>query len=180
MGVNLAAGETLTVAFDARIAAAAPIGTRNNTVSSAATDGAGSWVPANCIAWIPADTDPTDTASASIRITQPGVLVTKSLATTQDAFVQVNQAVGWRVTVKNTGDTTLTTVPLVDTYDTSRFGYVTASPLPNGVVAGTLSWTNLGTIAPGASRSVTVTLNALSVPPSNTATNAAGSLRGPR
>jgi uncharacterized repeat protein (TIGR01451 family)/fimbrial isopeptide formation D2 family protein len=173
-GAMLNAGETLTLTFDAEISASAPLGSRINTITTAATDAGGSPVPANAAAWIPADTNPTDSATVPIRIVKPGVAITKVIATGGDTHVQVGQRTGFRLTVTNTGDTTLNTVPLTDTYDNAELQYFSASQAPSSAGGGTVRWDSFGTIAPGASRSVNVTFTVLAQPASGVTTNYAG------
>ncbi len=160
----IAPSETLTVDFFAIVDAGATLGTKVNAAVATAVDGDGSSVPADASTWLPGDTDADDTASASLRVTAPGILVDKVLAPSQDPVVQVGQTVAFLITLTNTGDTTLTTVPLADTYDASRLTFVSASPPQSGVGAGTITWANLGPLAPSATRSVTVTFTAASVP----------------
>ena len=171
---KLNAGETLTLVFDAKIDAAAPIGSRINTATTAATDALGSPVPANAAAWIPADTNPTDSSTAPIRITKPGVAVAKVLATGGDQYVQAGQKTSFKLTVTNTGDTTLTTVPLTDTYDPAIFSYDSASIPPSSTVSPTVKWNSFGPIAPFASKSVNVTFTVPVQPASGIATNYVG------
>ena len=45
----------------------------------------------------------------------------------QDTTIQVGQAVGFDLTVTNSGDQTLTVVPLADTFNSAHLTYSTAS-----------------------------------------------------
>jgi uncharacterized repeat protein (TIGR01451 family) len=75
-------------------------------------------------------------------------------------------SVALRITV--TQPNTLTTVPLTDTYNADELQFVSASPTPNSTSVvgpvGTLTWNNIGPIAPGASVSVTVNFIAKPLP----------------
>ena len=69
--------------------------------------------------------DATDTAT--VELTRGGVDVTKSLAAGQDPVVQVGQTVTYDITVTNTGDIDLATVPLADEFDSAVFAFTTAT-----------------------------------------------------
>ncbi len=170
-GVTLQPGQTLTVDFDALVSSGAATGTVINTITASATDLLGAPVPANCASWVTSDTDALDRATAPIRIVQPGIALTKVLATGGDTHVQVGQLTGFRVSVVNTGDTTLTPTAVTDTFDPTVLQYVSASVAPSSTAAGTITWNSFGTIAPGATRSVNVTFTVLAQPASKLATN---------
>ncbi len=57
----------------------------------------------------------TQTATASLKVTTPAFTLTKTRVT--DGAIQTSQTVTFDLTVTNSGDTTLTTVPLTDTWD---------------------------------------------------------------
>jgi len=65
------------------------------------------------------------------------------------------------------GPTTMSPLPLVDTYDSSKLQYVSASVTPTTVAAGTISWSNLGPLNAGARKTITVTFRALTPPDIN-------------
>jgi uncharacterized repeat protein (TIGR01451 family) len=70
---------------------------------------------------------------------------------------QVGEPVVFTVTVRNTGDVDLVTVPLEDTYETAYLSFTSAVPTPvDATNDGVLNWANLGPLAPGASTSVVV------------------------
>jgi uncharacterized repeat protein (TIGR01451 family) len=71
------------------------------------------------------------------------VAVTKSLAPGQSAAVQVGAPVSYAIVVTNSGETTLATVPLTDTFDSAHLAYVSASPTPDSTSTGSLTWTDL-------------------------------------
>ena len=89
----------------------------------------------------------------------------------QDATIQAGQTTTFDIRVTNSGDTTLTTVPLTDTYDSARLAYVSAVPCENTSSAGTAHWDNLGTLRPGQSTTVTATFRALSSCPGQVTTD---------
>ncbi len=110
-------------------------------------------------------TDSADDAedTAYIAITNPQVSVNKTLAAGQDRVLALGESVSFDITVTNSGDTTLTTVPLVDTFDATRLSFASATPAPSTKAAGTLSWNDLtipfGDFAPGHSEVVSVRFN---------------------
>lgn len=98
------------------------------------------------------DDDPLDPCSTGSTIPSgsPAVLLVKTLLSPSDGQIIVGETAQFRIRVSNTGDTTLTTVEVVDTFDTSYLNYVTATPTPdNTSPAGTLTWNDVGPIAPG-------------------------------
>jgi uncharacterized repeat protein (TIGR01451 family) len=104
----------------------------------------------------------------NVRITSPGLSVQKTLLIPADGSTKVGGQVQYRIRITNTGDTTLNTVPLVDTYDTTYltygFGGNFSTPASNdNVNDGTLNWsdvTGAGSLAPGASIDVIVNFTA--------------------
>jgi uncharacterized repeat protein (TIGR01451 family) len=110
---------------------------------------------------------PTGTADITVvkpDVTDPSVAITKSLAKGQPHTVGLGDRIRYTIVVTNTGDTSLVTVPLTDTYDRSALQYVSASPAPQATApAGTLGWTDLSgadVLAPGKSITVALTFKA--------------------
>ena len=64
------------------------------------------------------------------------------------------------ITITNTGDVELVTVPLTDTWDPTYLRYQTASVAPSSVLPGSLRWDDLGSLAPAASHTVRITMTA--------------------
>ena len=83
--------------------------------------------------------DPADDAedTAFIAITNPQVSVDKTLAAGQDRVLALGESVTFDITVTNSGDTTLTTIPLEDAFDATALSYATAAPIPTTATAGT-------------------------------------------
>lgn len=85
----------------------------------------------------------------------------KRLLKTGDV-VQVGETVTFAITITNTWNTTVITLPLIDDYDQSILGFVDAAPAQNTHIAatGVISWNNLlassGPLAPGQSTVVYV------------------------
>lgn len=77
----------------------------------------------------------------------PAVQVTKSLVTegaAADGIVKVGQLVTFTISIQNTGETDLKTVPLRDIYNPLYLSYVDASPAPDeSDTPGLLVWSNL-------------------------------------
>jgi len=101
--------------------------------------------------------DATDTAL--INITQPRVSLSKTLAAGQDTVFAIGEHVIYDIAVTNSGDSTLTTIPLVDTFDSTHLTYVTAMPAPDVAGANTLSWNDItdtfGDLIPGQTATLT-------------------------
>ncbi|MBW7866243.1 MAG: DUF11 domain-containing protein, partial [Candidatus Hydrogenedentes bacterium] len=109
--------------------------------------------------------DPTDqsgdTATVPLPSGTPGIVVTKTLVTPADGQTMVGGAVQYTVQVVNVGDVNLPNVSLVDTFPAVNLSYVSASPAPDTVGAGTLTWNNIGPLAGAQSKSFTVNFTAL-------------------
>jgi len=150
---------TITVTFTALAVPAGQVTTDTATVTGAID--------------VFTDTAPDSTDSSNIRITAPAVTVSKTLHAGQDTAVQAGEPVVFDVTVTNTGDTTLTTVPLTDTYDDARLGFISADVSPDATGTGTLDWNNVGPLDPGASTTLVLTFSAISNPPGQVTTNTA-------
>lgn len=124
-------------------------------------------------------TDSTDTGSdtATIPNIAPAISVNKTLVMPADGQAVIGEALQYTVQVTNTGNTTLSTISLVDTFPTADLTFVNASVTPNSIVpAGTLTWNNVGTLTPGQSTTITLNFTALTTaaPAVNTATADAG------
>ncbi len=74
------------------------------------------------------DPAPDDADSADVRITNPDVAIAKALHAGQDTAVQAGQTVTYDITVTNSGDTTLVTVPVTDTYDDAVLAFISSAP----------------------------------------------------
>ncbi len=168
--LGLDAGQTATFEFLASVDTTSPLGLRTNSAQAGLTD-AGS---------IPV-TPSSDTQQ--VRVTDPRVSVTKTLIS-GDPFVQVGDQVTFDIVVRNTGSTTLDTIPLFDDFDPAYLAFDSATPVaPTVPVAGTLSWadiTGAGTLASGAQTTVTVTFDVVGHPATSTTTNRARIVVGHR
>ena len=85
--------------------------------------------------------DPAGPASAnsSVLVTRPGVTVAKTRHAGQDPVVQVGQTVTYDLTVTNSGNTTLTTVPLADAFDAAALSFDSATVAPDSTTPARLA-----------------------------------------
>ncbi len=117
--------------------------------------------------------------TATVNVTRPLVSVSKVRHSGQDTTIQVGQPVGFDLTVTNSGDQTLTVVPLVDTFNATYLTYSTASVAESSTGVGTVTWNNVaslgsgGVLAPGASVTIVATFTAAAVPPTSITTDTA-------
>lgn len=111
-------------------------------------------------------TDSDDATVTIIPAPTPQVEVVKTLDLSGDAadgIVTVGQDLTFTIQVRNTGNVTLTLVPLTDTYDTDYLTYLSAAPSPDNSMPGALAWDDLtgpGELEPQGTISVTVTFRA--------------------
>jgi uncharacterized repeat protein (TIGR01451 family) len=69
--------------------------------------------------------------------------------------------VTYNLQVVNIGSTTLTNAVVTDNFPSAKLSYTSASKIPTTIAAGILTWTNLGSFAPGQSTNFTVTFTTL-------------------
>ena len=139
----LVAGASLTVTARFTAVSSTLPGETTNTVVSAVTLANG--VPVS-----------SQTSWASVQLVVPGVRIAKSLSFPSFRPTAVGETNIFTMTVSNTGNYALDTVPVADTYDTGLLAFVGAEPPPaDNVNDGTLNWANVGPLAPGASVTVT-------------------------
>ena len=99
--------------------------------------------------------------TAPYEIAAPAFLLIKERVAPTGPTADVGDTITFSLTVTNTGELTLTTVPLVDRFDPLDLEFVSASPTAPTVAAGRLFWGHIGAIDPGRSRTVTVNFRAL-------------------
>jgi uncharacterized repeat protein (TIGR01451 family) len=97
--------------------------------------------------------DPSDTSgdTASVPNTVPSVSAVKTLLAPADGQIVLGETAQYRLRVTNTGNTNLNTVQVVDTFSAAELTYLSATPSPNTVSAGSLTWANVGPLASGQS-----------------------------
>ncbi len=114
--------------------------------------------------------------TAFVRITNPAVTITKTLVGT-DTHVPIEGYVTYNIVVENTGDTELTTVPVVDTFPSAYLAYSSdTSGFTPTVTGNTITWSDItgtGSLAPGDSISFTVTFEVVASSNPDTITNTA-------
>ncbi len=150
---------TVTLNFTA-VGATWPGSTTNAALVSGATDQNNRTAP-----------DASD--DATVKVTQPSLTLSKELVSPSNGIANVGESVVFRITVTNSDDTTLTTVPLQDTYDSAKLSFQSASTSPDSTSSGQLDWDNVGPLTGGASKVITVTFTAIaSTLPGNTTNTA--------
>ena len=116
---------------------------------------------------------PPRTSEPPYEIADPGYTLGKTRTAPADRAATVGEDIVFEITVRNTGDTPLETVPLTDRWNPAYLGSVSASPAPDTAATGTLAWNDLGRLAPGEHHSVTVTMTALAPTPAGEVNTAA-------
>ena len=102
--------------------------------------------------------DPGDVCDddSTVTTTRPAVSISK--VRTSSSPILVGDVVTFTIYITNTGDTTLATIPVSDTYNTTYLTFSSANPSPvDSANDGQLDWSNVGPLAPGASTSIVVT-----------------------
>jgi uncharacterized repeat protein (TIGR01451 family) len=87
------------------------------------------------------DDEPTEVLNA-------GFVLSKQRVNTPSP-VAVGEDVEFLIVITNTGEVTITRLPLEDTYDPFYLAYQDAVPAPDGVTSGRLVWDDLATDLPG-------------------------------
>ena len=123
-----------------------------------------------------------ETGRADFGIARPDFNITKAFDVPIGApvKVEVGDRITFTVQVENTGGVPLSIIPLTDTFDPTYLQFVSASPAPDSVGSGTLTWNDLtgsGSLAPGASISVQVVFEAIA---ETSATENAATVSGAR
>lgn len=131
----------------------------------------------------PATLDPNEAISWDVTSLKPGggtwswadnfstlrLSVNPAKASNADLKTYFLDAIGLRITTDQDcqagTSTTLSPVPLQDSYDTGSVAFVSASPSPDSVntATGVIQWNDVGPILPGSTTDVTVTVRALNI-----------------
>ncbi len=91
---------------------------------------------------------PPQTSSVPVEVLTPGFTLVKQLIT-PTGVATVGQDVVFTITLSNSGEIGLDPVPVVDTYDTARLTFVSAAPVQDSALPGTITWTNVGPLGVG-------------------------------
>ena len=94
-------------------------------------------------------------ASATVTITRPAITVTKTKLSPTNNVVSIGSNVVFQIIVTNSGDTSVSSIPLQDDYSAAAFEYVSATIPPNGAGGGTLIWNNIATNSLAAGAAIT-------------------------
>ncbi|GEP41717.1 hypothetical protein BGE01nite_10080 [Brevifollis gellanilyticus] len=124
----------------------------------------------------PTDSLDTSNDTATIPNVAPAVSVRKTLVAPADGIAVIGEALQYTVQVANTGNTTLSTIALTDTFPAANLTFVSASLTPSSTGSGTVSWTNVGPLTSG--QSITITLNFTALSAGATVTNTASANAG--
>ena len=93
--------------------------------------------------------------------------MSKRMVAPPDGSVQTGDTVIFHIVISNTGSTTISILPLADSFQSPRLTYLSAKPWPNSVAGNTLIWKDLtapspcgfgSDLAPGQVRTITVSL----------------------
>ncbi len=136
----------------------------------------------NTVSTVPT-TSPSDppvgpkTNTAPYRISNAGYSLLKEVVSPSGRAAAIGEEVVFRMTVQNTGDVTLVSVPMVDTYEMAYLSYISSAPASvDNVNDGTINWTDLaasfGTdLLPGSSFVVTSRFTAVATSTAQARTN---------
>ncbi len=106
---------------------------------------------------------PSDIANVTINDPPPNILIEKELEDPEGGTAILGENVTFTIEITNTGGTTLTTVNLTDTYNSSILVFLTSSVPPQTILPGYLFWedltTTLGDLDPGEHLEVILTFN---------------------
>ena len=112
---------------------------------------------------LPGVPDPTDNDDALVVINNPSLDLSKTLNTPE--AVRTGDPISFTIQVTNTGDITITVLPISDTFNTAYMTYVSATVTQDNITGGVISWTDvtvaLGDLAPSGTVSFDVYFTAL-------------------
>ena len=108
--------------------------------------------------------DPTDQGndSAVIPLNAPSIAVDKILLAPADGSIVVGETAQFLIRVTNNGNSVLNSVQLSDQFPLSQIHYAGATPAPDVIGSGSVSWTSIGSLAIGASRDFLVSFTGAS------------------
>ena len=68
----------------------------------------------------------------------PSLQMSKRMVAPPDGVVQTGDTVSFHIVISNTGSTTISILPLADSFQSPRLTYLSAKPWPNSVAGNTL------------------------------------------
>jgi uncharacterized repeat protein (TIGR01451 family) len=104
---------------------------------------------------------PPKTNQVSSATANPAVSIVKSLLSPSGRAAAVGETMTFRITVTNTGNVTLDTVPLTDTFNSNLLVFANAVPAPTIATTGALYWANIGPLATNSSSNILVSFTAI-------------------
>lgn len=103
------------------------------------------------------ETAPAVSSVATVKITSPSVSIRKSVDASTPTVVLPGDLITFSITVSNTGDTRLTTIPVVDRFDDNHLAFVSAEIAPTAILAEEVRWADVGDLEAEETLSFTVT-----------------------
>jgi uncharacterized repeat protein (TIGR01451 family)/fimbrial isopeptide formation D2 family protein len=105
---------------------------------------------------------PPSTNTAPYQISVPGYTLEKTnIDPGPTNAVQVGDLIEFQITITNTGDVELVTVPVEDTFDATLLSFFSATPEETATGVGEVTWANIGPLAAGASTNIFAQFTAL-------------------
>ena len=115
---------------------------------------------------------PPKTNEVPYEVLSSDYILTKEIVSPTNRAAEVGETVVFRLTVENTGEVELVTVPVEDTYETAYLEYVSSVPASDdNVNDGVINWTDIGPIPVGESRSILATFTAVASTEGDSKTN---------
>jgi uncharacterized repeat protein (TIGR01451 family) len=141
-----------------------PLAVGGSTVITARFTAVSSGSGANTAITAPTTTNgvpvPPSTNSVPHSAVNPGYVLTKTLISPTNRPPIPGETLTFGITLANTGEVALVTVPVTDVFNTNNLSFMSASPAAV-VVGGTVIWTNVGSVAQASSTNLTVTFAAI-------------------
>jgi hypothetical protein len=167
-------GGSVTISYVVDVASTVPSGIYDNTAFASSSnhptvDDEG---PVEQDPDTPAGQDPE--CDEDVVVTPPGgpeVKVTKTVLSPAGAAAGVNDTVRFQITIQNVGTSEIVSLPLSDVFSDAYLTYVSANPSPSNVIGNRILWYDLGPLAIGDTRTLTVDFRARAV--ADSARNAA-------
>ncbi|MEM7395825.1 MAG: hypothetical protein AAF492_26120, partial [Verrucomicrobiota bacterium] len=90
-----------------------------------------------------------------------GYTLTKTLTAPTSGVAVISNSLTFTITIVNTGEVTLATVPVTDTYDATFIQFTNAAPAADSAIPGLVMWNDIGPLTAGASTTIVVNFLAL-------------------